>query len=341
MQTYSISSTYLRLIANDEQTRHYAENLIGDRLPELLMKDYVDGELVERIFESFEQDGETSLLMRFSHHLHMAAHGSLGFAVLTASNLLEAAKTLADYTCIRASNLSCDIEVTEDKATIRINNQVRKELAKKWFAEITLYSDKQLIGAIFGQDSSKEFQIQFEHARPPHHEELDRLFGVRCQYNQSTTALSFPASWCRMVSPLADEDAHRRNLLECRRLKLSLSCQHKDAVLATKLALENYFQTRWKGQSTQTNPPSLDEIAQLQYCSARTLARRLQDSDTSYKKLLEAERKNHSIYLLKNTHLSITDIADNLAYGEPANFVRAFKKWFGLTPTAWRKKLND
>ena len=43
--------------------------------------------------------------------------------------------------------------------------------------------------------------------------------------------------------------------------------------------------------------------------------------------------------LLANPQLAIKQVADAVGYADPANFARAFGKWTGLSPKAWRDRL--
>ncbi|MFP5064762.1 MULTISPECIES: helix-turn-helix domain-containing protein [Acinetobacter calcoaceticus/baumannii complex] len=44
-----------------------------------------------------------------------------------------------------------------------------------------------------------------------------------------------------------------------------------------------------------------------------------------------------AIWLLRNTHLTIEEIATKMKYEDEANFCRAFKNWCGQTPSAIRR----
>ena len=41
--------------------------------------------------------------------------------------------------------------------------------------------------------------------------------------------------------------------------------------------------------------------------------------------------------MLLNTPQTVSDIAARLGYSEPSAFYRAFKKWMGVSPEAFRK----
>ena len=70
--------------------------------------------------------------------------------------------------------------------------------------------------------------------------------------------------------------------------------------------------------------------------SARTLQRRLADEGISYQKMLDDARKAAAGRYLAESTLAIGEIAYLLGYSESAPFHRAFKRWYGATPEAFR-----
>jgi AraC-like DNA-binding protein len=72
--------------------------------------------------------------------------------------------------------------------------------------------------------------------------------------------------------------------------------------------------------------------------SGRTLQRRLADEGVSYQELLDDARKVTSGRCLMDSALTVGEVAYLVGYSEPAPFHRAFKRWYGMTPEAFRQK---
>ena len=68
----------------------------------------------------------------------------------------------------------------------------------------------------------------------------------------------------------------------------------------------------------------------------RTLARRLEDFGTGLRELLEEARHDAAIEMLAYTSLDVGQIAESLGYARTSVFTRAFGRWTGTTPVAWR-----
>jgi len=71
--------------------------------------------------------------------------------------------------------------------------------------------------------------------------------------------------------------------------------------------------------------------------SARTLQRRLAQQGASFEQLLSNVMLKHAATLLTSPR-TITEIAFDLGYSDSAHFTRAFARWTGMSPTAWRRE---
>lgn len=82
---------------------------------------------------------------------------------------------------------------------------------------------------------------------------------------------------------------------------------------------------------------SIEAVAANFNVSVRTLQRKLKEEGISYLQIVEEVRKLLAVRYIKS-ETSIKQVAVALGYSEPSAFVRAFKKWTGKTPSAYRCK---
>jgi AraC-like DNA-binding protein len=75
--------------------------------------------------------------------------------------------------------------------------------------------------------------------------------------------------------------------------------------------------------------------------SPRTLQRRLENEGTAYQTILDATRNRLCIEMLQNPELPVGQIAVLLGYSNPSNFLRAFRRWFGMTPRRFRQQMRN
>jgi AraC-like DNA-binding protein len=85
--------------------------------------------------------------------------------------------------------------------------------------------------------------------------------------------------------------------------------------------------------------PSASRVARLAGLSLRDMQRRLAGAEISFSELLREAVIERATELLREPHLRVTDIGLEVGYAESANFTRAFRRWTGLSPRAYRRRL--
>lgn len=83
--------------------------------------------------------------------------------------------------------------------------------------------------------------------------------------------------------------------------------------------------------------PELDSLAQFLHISYSTLQRRMQAEGVSYQRLKDNLRRDIAIDLLSRADLTVTEVAAQTGFQETSAFHRAFKKWTGVSPGAYRR----
>jgi AraC-like DNA-binding protein len=81
---------------------------------------------------------------------------------------------------------------------------------------------------------------------------------------------------------------------------------------------------------------SVSDVAGLCRLHRRTLSRRLKAEGTAFRQLADEMRFEIAGQLLSNPRITFSQIATTLGYSEASAFTRAFRRWSGQTPTAWR-----
>ncbi|MCU4412584.1 AraC family transcriptional regulator [Acinetobacter sp. WU_MDCI_Axc73] len=87
--------------------------------------------------------------------------------------------------------------------------------------------------------------------------------------------------------------------------------------------------------------PELKELSQQLNMSEATIQRRLKAENISYQQLKNDIRCDIAIEHLSKTENCIQDISDALNFHDPSAFYRAFKKWTGVNPSAYRTKSSS
>jgi AraC-like DNA-binding protein len=83
--------------------------------------------------------------------------------------------------------------------------------------------------------------------------------------------------------------------------------------------------------------PSVIQVAEYLGMSPRTLKRRLSEKGLTFRDLVQKIQQDVSLDLIKNSPLSMAEIAFQTGFSEQSAFNRAFKRWTGESPADFRK----
>lgn len=87
-----------------------------------------------------------------------------------------------------------------------------------------------------------------------------------------------------------------------------------------------------------TSSLTIDYPYRSPYISAlRSLQRRLKEQGMSSTQLLESTRKKLGVQYVRDPQHSFNEIGFLLGFAEPGNFSRAFKRWYGKSPSRYRQ----
>ena len=154
----------------------------------------------------------------------------------------------------------------------------------------------------------------------------DRYYGVPVRFGSDRDAIAFPAAWLGRRVHGADDAT--LPLLE-RELAVMTNRNRLPPATATRRILLACIA---RGDIT------VRAVAAASGLHPRTLNRRLAKEGTSVFALMADVRYQIARDLLENTTLPVTDIAATLVYADLGSFTRAFCRWAGVSPSAWRRK---
>ncbi|MBM6595259.1 helix-turn-helix domain-containing protein [Microvirga pudoricolor] len=81
---------------------------------------------------------------------------------------------------------------------------------------------------------------------------------------------------------------------------------------------------------------SAAKVARLFSMHRRTMSRHLRTEGLAFRQVANQIRYEIACQLLQNTDMALSQIAAALKYSEPSAFTRAFRRWSGQAPSAWR-----
>ena len=80
----------------------------------------------------------------------------------------------------------------------------------------------------------------------------------------------------------------------------------------------------------------IEDVARELAVSKRSLQRRLSEEGTSWLEVLNGSRERLARHYLGSTNLGVGEVSFLLGFEDPNSLFRAFHRWTGTTPEAWR-----
>jgi AraC-like DNA-binding protein len=256
--------------------------------------------------------------------MRVSAHGYLGAAARAARTMREALDLTLRFMPVVTTTLSLRLEVHGRDASLIVDEHADFGGERDTVLLATLIGLWQIAVALSGIDPQGYADLALP--APLYLPELQRI-APRVRFGQPATRLFFEASRLETPYGLADPVALQLATGECERI---LSSRKSEAGTTGRV---RSIVMHVKGHEL-----SLEHVAAALHLSTRTLKRQLAAEGSSFSELVDDERRARATFLLGSPDLSLKDIAGRLGYANLSNFTRAFLRWTGQTPTAYRSR---
>ena len=259
--------------------------------------------------------------------LQASVHGSLGFGAVTAPTVKDAFKLIEMAMPTRISLLEFEYQETPTGARFYVHELTELNELAHVIYPMLIGSFCDIVEKTTGEKANG-VTVTLPYLSPPWFDTYSNQFPeLRMVFGQPKFSVDIPASILETHSLTADDFAFRNAVRECKQL---LEVKHKGGDIAEQIKTFLF---------TQSPPyPLQTEIAQDLGYSVRTLIRKLSAEGTSFQAILDEVKMELSCWQLQNTELPIEQIADSVGFIDTSNFSRVFKRWMGLTPSAYRKQ---
>jgi len=262
-------------------------------------------------------------------HPGVAPHlplGSLGFAEYFAMTSATLRECLARVTRVFRVLAECiDLELVEEGASARF---VHRELARPRFSARLAETFFAVVAhrcATYVGPAFRAIEVRFIHGAAEAHPALEGIFGVAPRFDSDFDALVFPREALDRPLRTGDRMASAALERECRELERAATV----APLAARV--REAIEAALEGGDMR-----LDAVAKALGLSGRTLQRRLEADGSSFHLLLEDARRSRALTLLRAHDLPVKAVSRALGYADTSVFFRAFRRWTGTSPAAYR-----
>ncbi len=177
-------------------------------------------------------------------------------------------------------------------------------------------------------DQTFELALEVTHPPPPHADEYPELFRVPVRFEAGRNALRIDPVWLSAETAFEPGNAYA----------FGVFTRHADALL-DELGRQETIRARIEERilpELHRGALSMDALARDLGMSRQTLYRRLKDEGTSFAEIHDDLRRRMAMDYLTAQKVSVNETAYLLGFSEASSFVRAFKRWTGQSPTAYR-----
>jgi AraC-like DNA-binding protein len=168
--------------------------------------------------------------------------------------------------------------------------------------------------------------VQLPYRRPADVKDYETFFAAPLEFGALTTALLLRND--DLARPVAVADTTLTGYLD------RMAEQTLQALGNERTVRDRVRRVLWS-ELTEAVPP-LDRVARALGVSARTLQRQLREESTTFAHTLAQLRQEMAPSLLRDGRLAVSEVAFLLGYEDPSAFQRAFRRWFGRSPRAFR-----
>lgn len=288
--------------------------------PDALLPCAVFGRMLERAAQARVT---SNLGVRLAAETPIGAYPLLDYLVITSDNVGEGVKQLARYFRLLQFGVLLDVREDEDPIRVLVDNPAPIG------AE---YTTALCVLHLRGETENRLVVtgVSFAH-RPDDVAEIERVLGCPVRAEAAWTGLALARESWRL--PMRRRDPVLRSVLERHAGRVSPSTPALDPI---GLDVRRVVASRLAQGETQ-----IAVVARELATSPRTLQRRLAAAGLSYQSVVDRARRDAAERCVADSTLALAEVAYLLGYSEPAAFHRAFKRWTGMTPHAFRRRERE
>jgi AraC-like DNA-binding protein len=262
---------------------------------------------------------------------HFSAYGVWGYGLISSATAGDAMALALRFLPLTYAFTVITYHEEEHLGVLSFGEPELADDVKRFVVERDMAAAAVLLHEIGGDDFALS-RFTLRASRPPSAHGLAqvgwKLFGVEPECSARLNSLAFDRSFLRRPLPQANPITASMCEQMCSRL-----IEERRVRLGTAAMIRHYLSA-----APGTTLPTLGNMARLMNTSERTLKRRLHDEGTTFRALLAESRSAMAETLLRESGLALGEIAERLGFADLSTFSQAFKRWYGVAPSAFRSR---
>lgn len=254
---------------------------------------------------------------------------ALGFAWLASHTLKDALTRLVRYSRIVNNSIDARLAVHGTNLHLIMSAGEDERIVHYAARDAGMVAIIVMCRLLCGENFSPR-EIQVTRKRSLCDENLERFVGAPIIYKCEKNITLFDLMRAEQRQPTGNSELAKVN--EEIAIKYLRTLNRSSVVMRVKSKLIEMMPT---GQVAD------DVVASELNLSLRTMQRKLGEEKTSFSSLYKKIRQDMASEYIKDSQMSMTEIAFLLGFSEQANFSRAYRRWYGTSPSAAREEFEN
>ncbi|MFT6905571.1 MAG: AraC-like DNA-binding protein [Oleiphilaceae bacterium] len=287
------------------------------------------GPLLRSLWHEMEDEASGFL----TRPLKIGMFSMMCHAIITAGNLRRALLRSARFLELLNEDLTIELDESGDEARLMVHYSNPHKLDSVFFIT-SIFVIWIRLSCWLVQRSILLERIEFSFDEPEYSDEFDLMFPCRHKFSQTNNGVMFSKKFLSL--PITQDSESLIKFLHNAPESLLTQFRSDESTSAQIKRLLNHR----NGMIVELDNMSFDEVASELNMTTHTIRRRLKEEGNSFQEIKDSIRREQALTLLENNTLTLLSISEKLGFSETAAFNRAFKKWTGATPGAYRTSLT-
>jgi len=270
---------------------------------------------------------DPAVALRAGRRIHITHYGLYGYALLSSPSIRDACEFAIRYHRLATPTTHMQLGERDGVAVWEFESAYELDRASALYRFIiefqfainySLYRD-------VSNGEEKPISVSAVYPAPAYAEHYRNYLDCPTYFGRPANELRFNPAVLRGQPSLANPITAAMLRETCDRMLGELQTSAGIAAKVHGLLLQN------PGQF-----PNEEQMANRLHMVSRTLRRKLATEGTSYKQILGDVRKQLALKYLRETRVSIDDIAAALGFSDASSFRQAFKRWTDKNPSDYR-----
>lgn len=280
----------------------------------------------DRLWDAFlRRVSPDEIAYRIMERFNMGVFGVAGYVIVNSPSFIKAFENFVRYTHLHTNQYNLYL-TKDDHVNLHFDRTTDLMRCDRFNIEMYVLGFTYNILKLM-PGTQFPLEVHYEFDPPEDTTARDELFGNHTKffYNMKENKMVYDGKLTNV--PLLNPNEQLYEMFD--RMATESLHKLKDEGTLTS-AVKEALAKRLKGYL-----PTIDEMALELNMSSRNLQLKLKNEGTSYRELTEEVRKDIATTHLKAGQLNVGEIAFLLGFNEISSFSSAFKKWTGMSPSAF------